>query len=73
MPNLTLRGDTITLAQAIKVAGLTDSGGQAKNIVREGLVSVNGVIETQPGRKLRAGDRFQVERGEEWIIEAGVD
>jgi ribosome-associated protein len=73
MPNLTLRGDHITLAQAIKVAGLTESGGQAKNVVRDGLVRVNGVVETQPGRKLRAGDRFQVERGEEWTVTAEAD
>jgi ribosome-associated protein len=68
MPTLTLRGEHITLAQALKVAGLADSGGQAKNVVRDGLVSVNDAIETQPGKKLRAGDRFRVGDGEEWTI-----
>jgi ribosome-associated protein len=71
MPSITLKGDHITLAQAVKVAGLTDSGGQAKNLVRDGSVRVNGVAESQPGRKLRTGDRFQVEDGEEWTVEAG--
>jgi ribosome-associated protein len=73
MPSVTLRGDHITLAQALKAAGLTDSGGQAKNLVRDGLAAVNGVVEKQPGRKLRAGDRFRVEDGEEWTVTAEAD
>jgi ribosome-associated protein len=71
MPSITLKGDHITLAQAIKVAGLTESGGQAKNLVRDGSVFVNGVAESQPGRKLKSGDRFRVEDGDEWTVEAG--
>jgi ribosome-associated protein len=61
MTNLTLRGDSITLAQALKAAGLAESGGQAKSLVREGHVKVNGDVETRPGRKLLPGDRFQVQ------------
>src|SRR5262245_23862289 len=69
-PNaLTLRGEYVTLAQAVKVVGLADSGGQAKFLVRTGEVRVNGAPETQPGRKLRAGDRFG--HGErEWTVTA---
>ena len=63
-----LRGDHITLAQAVKVVGLADSGGQAKGMVREGLVAVNGVVETRPGRKLLAGDRFGLGE-QEWVLE----
>lgn len=65
-----LRSDHITLAQALKVAGLVDSGGQAKNLIREGLVLVNGVAELQPGKKLHAGDRFAIPPGVEWVITA---
>ena len=54
MPSLPLRGEQITLAQALKVAGLAQSGGQAKQVVRSGAVVVNGVVETQPGRKLHS-------------------
>jgi ribosome-associated protein len=68
MPTLTLRGDHITLAQAVKAAGLADTGGQAKYVVRSGVVQVNGSVEEQPGRKLRAGDRFRIGDGEEWVI-----
>ena len=65
---VTLRGEHITLAQALKVAGLVDSGGQAKNVVREGMVLVNGAPALQPGRKLRAGDRFRIGDGPEWAV-----
>lgn len=65
---LPLRGEHITLAHAVKAVGLADTGGQAKLLVREGLVLVNGEPATQPGRKLRAGDRFGRAGGPEWTI-----
>lgn len=65
---LPLRGEHITLAQALKAAGLASSGGQAKHLVRAGAVQVNGVIETQPGRKLHLGDRFRVGAETEWTV-----
>jgi ribosome-associated protein len=63
-----LRGAFVTLAQAVKVAGLADTGGQAKVLVRSGAVRVNGAVVTQPGKKLLLGDRFQSEDGQEWIV-----
>jgi ribosome-associated protein len=68
MPTLQLRGDHITLVQALKAGGLTQSGGQAKYLVREKQVLVNGAVETRPGRKLVAGDRFGLVGGTEWIV-----
>ena len=68
MPNLPLRGDHITLAQAVKAAGFADTGGQAKHLVRDGKVQVNGKIEIQPGRKLFFGDRFGLQDGSEWTV-----
>jgi ribosome-associated protein len=65
---LTLRSEYITLAHAVKAIGLADTGGQAKLLVREGQVTVNGEAAAQPGRKLRAGDRFGVVGGPEWTI-----
>jgi len=69
--SLLLRGDYVTLAQALKAVGLADSGGQAKHLVRTGEVWVNGVAESQPGRKLRAGDRFGPKGKAEWTVTAG--
>jgi ribosome-associated protein len=68
MPTLPLRGDHITLAQAVKAAGFADSGGQAKHLVRDGGVTVNGEPANQPGRKLVAGDRFRVGDEPEWTV-----
>lgn len=65
---LALRGDHITLAQALKAVGLAGTGGQAKFLVRNGSATVNGEPTAQPGRKLRAGDRFGVVGGGEWTI-----
>jgi ribosome-associated protein len=67
---LPLRGEHITLAQAVKAVGLAGTGGQAKLLVREGGITVNGAPVTQPGRKLHAGDRFGTAGGREWMITA---
>jgi ribosome-associated protein len=68
MLTLELRGEHITLAQAVKAAGFAGSGGQAKHLVRGGTVTVNGAVEVQPGKKLHAGDRFAVGNAEEWTV-----
>lgn len=65
---ISLRGPHITLAQALKVAGLVESGGQGKRLVRDGGILVNGAAEVRPGRKLLAGDRIQV-GAQQWVIE----
>jgi ribosome-associated protein len=65
---LHLREEFITLAHALKAVGLANTGGQAKMIVRDGGVMVNGLPETRPGRKLRAGDRFGTAEEGEWTI-----
>jgi ribosome-associated protein len=68
MTTLAIHGEFITLAQALKAAGLAGSGGQAKHLARSGTVSVNGTPETRPGRKLVPGDRFQAGDGSEWTV-----
>jgi ribosome-associated protein len=65
---LPLRGEHITLAQALKAAGLADTGGQAKLRIRCGEATVNGTVEMKPGRKLHRGDRFALAGGPEWTI-----
>lgn len=68
MLTLAFQGEFLTLAQAVKLAGLADSGGQAKNLVRAGVVLVNDAVETKPGRKLHFGDRLRVLDGDEWTL-----
>ena len=47
-----LKDDFIKLGQALKAAGLVDSGVDAKLIIQDGLVKVNGHVELQRGKKL---------------------
>jgi ribosome-associated protein len=51
-----IRDDTIRLGQALKLAGLAASGGDARALIEEGAVCVNGEGETRRGRQLRRGD-----------------
>lgn len=46
----------IELAQLLKLMSLVGTGGEAKEMIQNGLVKVNGEIETRRGRKLRPGD-----------------
>lgn len=46
----------IKLGQALKAAGLVDSGVEAKEVIQDGLVTVNGEVDLRRGRKLYAGD-----------------
>lgn len=46
----------IKLGQALKAIGAVESGVEAKEVVQDGLVSVNGEIDTRRGRKLYDGD-----------------
>ena len=48
----------IKLQDAMKFANLVESGGEAKVVIQEGSVGVNGEVCTQRGRKLRPGDSF---------------
>lgn len=56
METLKLRDDFIKLGQALKAAGLVESGVDAKFVIQDGLVKVNGNIETQRGKKLVGGE-----------------
>jgi ribosome-associated protein len=51
-----IRDDTIRLGQALKLAGLAGSGGDARALIEKGAVFVNGEVETRRGRQLRRGD-----------------
>jgi len=46
----------IKLDQFLKLKGVTASGGEAKHLIQDGQVKVNGEVETRRGKKLRAGD-----------------
>lgn len=56
METIQLRDEFIKLGQALKAAGLVGSGVEAKMVIQDGLVYVNGEIEYQRGKKLYDGD-----------------
>ncbi|WP_235401580.1 RNA-binding S4 domain-containing protein [Rubrobacter aplysinae] len=51
----------MSLGQALKAADLVGSGGEAKLLIQDGAVLVNGEPETRRGRRLRTGDIVEVE------------
>ncbi len=56
MHQIKLRDEYIKLGQAMKAAGLVDTGVDAKLEIQDGRVKVNGTVETQRGKKLYDGD-----------------
>ncbi|MCI5874030.1 MAG: RNA-binding S4 domain-containing protein [Roseburia sp.] len=54
--NIRENDEFIKLGQALKKAGLVDSGVDAKMVIQDGLVSVNGEVELQRGKKLHGGE-----------------
>lgn len=56
MQTFKIKDDFIKLGQALKAAGLVESGVDAKFAVQDGLVKVNGQVETQRGKKIVPGD-----------------
>lgn len=59
MESIHIRDEFIKLGQAMKLAGLVDSGVDAKIVIQNGEVKVNGETETQRGKKLHVGDVFE--------------
>lgn len=56
MELVVIRDEFIKLGQALKLAGMVSSGVDAKMVIQEGLVQVNGEVEVQRGKKLYEGD-----------------
>lgn len=58
MDTILIKDEFIKLGQALKLAGLVENGGEAKEVIAEGEVSVNGETDTRRGRKLYRDDIF---------------
>ena len=54
--DVAIRDEVIRLGQFLKLANLVESGADAKPVIADGLVQVNGEVETRRGRQLRVGD-----------------
>lgn len=54
--DVSIGGDTILLGRFMKFAGLLDSGGNVKEAIIDGYVTVNGEVDRRRGRQLKLGD-----------------
>lgn len=61
MDTVKITDDVIRLGQFLKLAGLAESGAQARDLVADGEVSVNGEVDTRRGRQLHKGDVVEVD------------
>ena len=60
---VSIQDEVIRLGQFLKHAGMVESGAEAKDVIAEGLVTVDGEVDTRRGRQLRAGAVVEL-RGE---------
>ena len=61
MFEITIDSEYIKLDQFLKLVDVASTGGHAKFLILEGLVKVNGEVETRRGKKLRSNDVVEVE------------
>ncbi|CEN80496.1 S4 domain-containing protein YaaA [Paraclostridium sordellii] len=61
MLEIKIDSEFIKLDQFLKLVDIASTGGHAKFLIQEGLVKVNGEIETRRGKKLRSNDIVEVE------------
>jgi len=68
MKSLHIKQEPIELYKILKLENLVQSGGEAKYVISEGLVRVNGEVETRKRRKIKAGDVVAFEEVEIRIV-----
>ena len=69
MEEVIIRDEFIKLGRALKLAGLVESGVDAKMVIQDGLVRVNGQVETQRGKKLVNKDEVSFD-GNTFVIKS---
>jgi ribosome-associated protein len=65
---IALRNESIRLGQFLKLANLLDSGAEAKALIADGLVQVDGAVELRRGRQLRGGEVVSVPGGAARVV-----
>ena len=71
MDKIEIKDEFIKLGQALKLAGIAESGVDAKIMIEEETVKVNGETETRRGRKLYDGDAVEA-RGMSFTVSSPV-
>ncbi len=70
METITITTEFIKLDALLKYAALVGTGGEAKTVIAEGLVTVNGEVCTMRGKKIRPGDKVRFDRFELLVEQA---
>ncbi|WP_027437905.1 RNA-binding S4 domain-containing protein [Lachnospira multipara] len=70
MESIQIKDEFIKLGQALKLAGLVESGVEAKIVIQDGQVTLNGNVETQRGKKIYDGDVVEY-NGQKFSVKAG--
>ena len=71
MKTIQIKDEFIKLGQALKLAGMAESGVDAKVMIQEGMIRVNGEEELRRGKKLKDGDLVEY-KGEQFQIKGSV-
>ena len=65
---LQIQTEFIRLDSALKLSSAVSTGGEAKFVIQDGLVKVNGIVCLQRGKKLRNGDFFEFQRQQYEVV-----
>ncbi len=68
---LQIQTEFIRLDSALKLSSAVSTGGEAKFVIQDGLVRVNGIVCLQRGKKLRNGDFFEFQRQQYEVVSCG--
>ena len=66
--NIKIHTEYIKLQELLKFAGAVETGGDAKLIIQEGRITVNGAVCTMRGKKLRPGDKACIDGETELVV-----
>jgi len=68
MNEINVTTEYIKLDQFLKLCGVAQTGGQAKFMISEGMITVNGEITTQRGKKIRKNDIVEIKDYDKFIV-----
>jgi len=68
LERIIINTEFIKLNQLLKWAGIADTGAHANQMIKDGLVKVNGELETRRGKKIYPGDKILLDGGYEFLV-----
>lgn len=74
MSQIEITKEPVELFKILKFEGIVGSGGEAKSVIADGLVKLNGVVETQKRKKVMSGDSIEfMEQEYQIVLEQSID